>query len=216
MDIDLVQLHGYARVKYDARLPYHNFDHALDVLRRANAIMDRCDAERVPVDRRVVTIACLFHDAGYIRDHRELGYPTKEWYAAELMQQAVHPSRLPMAEIAAVKAVIAATDILAPLRTNEDRVIRAADIGNLCGSYTEFTRATEALKLEAEMLDSRPITWAEWKTRTAKIVGYFLSQDIRLTSGHDDDRGRSVFHSRSQENLERFLTDQRYVDLQRV
>lgn len=192
---------------YDPSLPYHNFNHALDVIRRATEILDRCAAEQVAVNREVVLVAALFHDAGYRADHRQLGYPSKEEYAAHLMRDTLRGLAYPGLFIADVAAAIAATDIEARQRTNEDRALRAADVGNLADEYEIFTDANRRLKLEAEQLGGQAISWLQWKARTRDIANLFVQQDIHLTSAHDTPDGRSVWHERTQANLNRFFND---------
>lgn len=201
-----------ARELYDERLPYHNFEHALKVLERVEAIVARCQTENVPINIDVVRYAALFHDAGYIEDHRALGYESKESYAAALARPVLTSHGLSASTIANVERTIMATQLDAILQSNEDKAMRAADIGNLQGDYEEFVDSNRRLKAEAELLGGRPITWATWKHGTEDIVNRFLAMDIRLTSQHDDGQGNSTFHSIAKKNLDRFLADPEFSD----
>lgn len=192
---------------YDPRLPYHNFEHALAVQRQAEEIIRHCLEESVPIDTEVVRYAALFHDAGYSHDHRALGYDSKESYAAELAGQTLQQFGVADDVISRVQETIMATHRDAAFTTNEQKAVRAADIAGMAGSYEEFVEANRHLKAEAELLSGNTISWAEWKAGTQQTVAWYLGQDIRLTSHHDDEHGHSTFHRRVQENLQRFLAD---------
>ena len=65
-------------------LPYHNFEHAHQVLDHTLLLCDRCHRYNIDYDIQALYFAALFHDAGYHQDHTALGYETKEHYAAAL------------------------------------------------------------------------------------------------------------------------------------
>lgn len=201
------QIVAAAEELYDRRLPYHNFEHALTVQRQAEEIIRHCREEKVLIDADVIRYAALFHDAGYSDDHRALGFDSKEAYAAALASQTLQQFGVADDIISRVQETIMATHRDAAFTTNEQKAVRAADLANMAGPYEEFVEANRRLKAEAELLTGNTISWVEWKAGTEKTVAWYLGQDIRLTSHHDDEHGHSAFHRRVQENLQRFLAD---------
>ncbi|MEK7637644.1 MAG: hypothetical protein AAB402_04670 [Patescibacteria group bacterium] len=193
---------------YDARLPYHNFEHVRSVLAHAERIIADCRSEGVPIDAEVVRYAVLFHDADYAEDHRAKGYDSKEAYAAALATTVLEPFDVDPHLIQRVQSTIMATHHAQPFSTNEEKAIRAADLANMAGLYEDFLESNRRLKAETEILSGTTMSWAEWKAGTKTTVEWYLNQDIRLTSHHDDEHGFSVFHQQAQKNLQRFLADE--------
>lgn len=190
---------------YDAKLPYHNFLHALRVASIALEIARRCIREGLAVDVLVVYLAALFHDAGYHLDHVARGFASKEELAVSLTRPALEAIELDEHRILAVEKTILATQRDAVFTTVEEKIVRAADLDSLASTYNEFLTANRQLKAEFELLQGEKLTWTEWKEMTRTAVTFYLGQDIRLTSAYADHNGHSIFHQGARENLERFL-----------
>lgn len=192
---------------YNPEMPYHNFEHAQGAAQRGMEIVDTCNDEGVPIDRDVVYFGLLFHDAGYHEDHRAKGFATKEEYSAALAERALLDGKYNAELIEKVKAVILSTHRDASFNTNEAKAVRAADLAGLASDYDSFLDANRKLKREAEILGGAPLSWSEWKQKTKRIVDFYLSQNIKLTSRYTDSDGGSRFHNRVRANLRRFLSE---------
>lgn len=83
MELDREQLERIAQSHYSP-LPYHNFEHAKRVAGEAENLASKFSAEVSPILPETFYVAGLFHDAGYIEDHTEKGFETKEEYAANI------------------------------------------------------------------------------------------------------------------------------------
>lgn len=196
-----------AKNMYSGLLPYHNFQHAINVAKKALEIATICHREGMVVDNKVVYYAGVFHDAGYHKDHLAMGFKTKEEYAAHLAEESLQ-NILDKGAIFEIKKAIIATHKDSIFLTNEEKIIRAADLSGLAGDYEEFKENNLKLKAEFEMIHNVPVSLEEWKEKTAEIVNFYLSQNIKLTSTYADKDGNSIFHKRARENLERFMAEQ--------
>jgi len=194
-----------AKRLYHPPLPYHNFSHARQVLTDANVILRRCHTENVPVNDSAVVFAALAHDWGYALDHTSIGFATKEALAAFFLGRALENLGVNEEIIKLSEGAVLGTAMDAAVISNEAKVLRAADLAGLAKDLPTFVHNNQLLKEEAELLSGKKISWSDWKTGTQKIVEFFLSQDIRLTSYHDDEKGNSRFHLAAQKILDEFM-----------
>lgn len=192
MEIDS-EIKAVAEGLYSKDLAYHNFNHVLDVISNAKKILDDCKKDCVIVDEAVVYYAILFHDAGYIENHFEKGFESKEEYAAFLAEETLRNFKFSDELIGRIKTAIVGTKDAGDFLTNEAKVVRAADLAGLAGDYKIFKENAKKLR-------------KEWKMNTIKLIEFYLDQDIRLTKAHDVN-GESAFHKKVKENLKRFLND---------
>ena len=191
---------------YDDSLPYHNFAHIHDTLAAAAEIIDRCHEERIRVDTRIVYFALLFHDAGYHKDHRLLGFESKEDYSAALAEQHLAQLDVTQKDRAKIAAAIMATHRDATFVTAEQKLVRAADLAGLSAPYATFLENSIQLWKEQQLLNG-PLSWEAWRTSVNETIGFYLSQEIRLTSYYNDDAGSSTFHLAVEANLKRFCKE---------
>lgn len=201
-----------AEALYSSELPYHNFQHAQWAREQGKAIIDGCKREGILIKEAVVDLALLFHDAGYNENHKENGFETKEAYSAHLAGEALRHAGYESDLIRDVQDVIISTHRDASFVTNEAKVVRAADLAGIAGDYETFLENNRRLKKEAETLLGVKIERDEWKRKTEEIIGFYLQQDIRLTSAHEDEGGESIFHMKARENLKRFLQEEGALD----
>ncbi len=204
-ETDVGAVHLKAWLHY-SDLPYHNFRHACAVVAEANLLMDRCNRHGIFPDRAVVKCAIYFHDAGYAEDSLRKGFASKEAYSASLATSELLALGHPQEFVERVAGCIMATRADAQFETIEQKVVRAADLAGIAADYPAFKSNADALRAEAELLTGRPMSGKEWTERTEKVLGHYLSQDIRLTPEHDRD-GHSVFHEAASENLRRYLKE---------
>ncbi len=205
MDLDAIK--QAAATFYSSSLPYHNFSHALAVVKEAEQIVGKCRAEGVPVDGDVVMLAALFHDAGFHDDHIRLGFASKEAYSAELARRELGRNGATPQFVERVCDAIMSTHCDGICRNNESKAVRAADLAGLAAEYDVFKRNTVRLKQEHELLTRTRTQWPEWRDSAIARVHLFLRQDLDLTRDYFDAEGQSVFHRRTRENLRRLQAD---------
>jgi predicted metal-dependent HD superfamily phosphohydrolase len=192
-----------AAALYSDALPYHNFQHVLVALEAADQIIARCFQEGIRVDPRIVYYALLFHDAGYHRDHRELGHASKEHFSAALASEHLRRHRHGARMIKKVESAILSTLRQGHFVTTEQKTVRAADLSGLAAGYEIFLRNTTCLWDEYEVMTGRRLLWSEWVAGTVDTVQFYLAQEIRLTSFFVNEHGESEFHARARANLQR-------------
>lgn len=200
-------LEAEARALYSPTLPYHNFDHILDTLEAAEQVIQRCREEHIRIDAEVVYCALLFHDAGYQDNHVARGFATKERYSAALAEPILRRHGMSAVQIDKTVAAILATERDAVCVSAEQKAVRASDLSGLAAEYPRFLRSSMCLKREHEVLTGRSLSWAEWQTSSAEVLGHYLTQEIRLTSYFHDGRGESLFHKAVRANLARLLAE---------
>lgn len=188
-------------------LPYHNFTHVQNAVQDAEKLLNRCEQYDVPVDRRVVLTALYFHDAGYHENHEEKGFETKERYSAAIAETVLQDLGCDPQFIEDVQTCILATEPDAMFETNEEKLVRAADLHRMAASYPAFKKNAEKLRAEYEQLHGETLSRAEWINKTRQVIQHYLSQDIRLTPEHDNEHGESIFHKKAAENLEQYQAE---------
>ena len=201
------KLEKIAASLYDPKLNYHNFDHIRDVMNDADKILARCKGEGVEVDEAVVYYAILFHDAGFIEDHIGKGFDSKEAYSADLAEKNLQGNSIDADTVQKVKQAIMATHIDAQCLTNEDKLVRAADLAGLAADYKVFKRNTVDLKNELAMMSGREISWDQWKKAASERIELFLRQELCLTSDYYNEQGESKFHVNTRKNVKKLLLD---------
>ena len=193
--------------KLYGEIPYHNFDHAKAAVDAGYEIIARCQASGVEVNSDLIRYALLFHDAGYHKDHNKAGFDSKEEYSAHLAGEALKNLGMSDDTIESVKRCIISTHKNKEFNFLEEKIVRAADLTGLACEYEQFKENAVKLKEETELLSGQTISWETWKKSVAEIIGFYLSQDIRLTECYKDEDGGSRFHRQTKENLEKFLME---------
>ena len=192
---------------YSDRLPYHNFGHIEGTLAAADKIAGRCQAEGIRIDLEVVYFALLFHDAGYQDDHRQLGYHTKEDYAAALATTALRERGALASQIEKVISAIMSTERNASFVSVEQKAVRAADLSGMAAPYDEFLRSSLNLKREFKVLYGKELRWEEWQETSREVLEFYMNQEIRLTSYFYNESRESEFHTAVKRNLDRLLLE---------
>lgn len=208
-DIRDAQLEAKAKALYSDELPYHNFSHILDTLNSAGIILTRCARENIRIDARAVYFALLFHDAGYHEDHVAKGYKNKELYSVKLAQETLREHGLSASLLDKVSKAILATERNASFVSAEHKAVRAADLSGLAAEYERFLESSIKLKREHGYLNQQPISWSRWQSVSREVIGFYLSQEIRLTSYFHDENGESAYHKAVRQNLARLLSEPR-------
>jgi predicted metal-dependent HD superfamily phosphohydrolase len=197
------------------RLPYHNWGHVADTLDAAGTLLNRCARHDVPVDRGVVALALLFHDAAYHRDPESCGHPDRETHSATLARNALADEGYEQSRRDRVADTILATrpDADVDALSTEGMLVRAADLRGLGTDYATFEQNTEQLRKERALLSGERPSRSAWAVMTVRTVADYLAEDLRLTPEHDGD-GVSAFHARTGRNLGLLLGE--YCDAETV
>ncbi len=159
---------------YDARLPYHNFEHALANLETCQKLIDHCIQVGRDVDATTIYLATLLHDAGFQDDEQALGQPSKEAWAAELAERLLRNFNVPEATIQAVRQAILATACGQPCPTLEASIVKAADLAGLAADYPIFVRNAHRLWREQMLLTGQSITWDQWRQRALSVLDLYI------------------------------------------
>lgn len=192
---------------YSDKLVYHNFLHALKVWEKAEEIADVCLSEGQQVDKEVLYLAALFHDAGYHLDHVSQGYCSKEELSSALAEKYLQKHNYPQNKIVLIKDAILGTQQNSEFLSFESKILRAADLSGLAGKYQDFIKNNKLLKTEYEFLNKTIISEADWKNNTKKLIDFYLSQNICLTRRYFNKKGESLFHKQVKLNLARYLSE---------
>lgn len=185
------ELEQAAAALYDARLPYHNFGHALANIDASQGLLDRCHRENIFVDVAVVYAALLFHDAGYQDDHHAHGCVSKEAWSAELAGVALRRRSAPPAQIRAVQACILSTRCGVPCQTLEARIVKAADLSGLALGYEAFLQNARRLWHEQVLLTGADVAWACWREQAAEVIERYVAEDLGVTPACYADDGQT-------------------------
>ena len=188
--------------KHYSNLPYHNYEHALNVYKESRKIISNYQGR---VDELAVYHAALFHDAAYHLDHRKLRFKTKEHLSAFIAGEELAVLDYKKKHVQKVMKIILATIMTNKPKTIEEKIVRAADLAGMKGSYENFLVTNKKLAKEHKILTGKTLTKQEKKDFANQIIRYYLSENIKLTKKYYTSKGESLWHTRVRSNLEHFL-----------
>lgn len=188
---------------YDTRLPYHNFSHVMETLLISRELIQRCRDADLTVQPEVIYGALLFHDAGYRDDHQQLGFTSKEAYAAALAARMLSDYGIAAAVNCAVQAAILATRCGAECPTREARIVRAADLSGLGHDWRLFRQNAWRLWREEILLAAKPIAWESWRDQAVAMLECFLADDLGFSPRCYAADGEAWLNKHGRKNLER-------------
>ena len=165
-----------AKRHYDSSLPYHNWDHALEVAENACDLADRFAARGGKrLHPGVLATAGAWHDAGFAEDHDALGFETKEHYSAQLAADHLNECKRPPAFIEEVRTAILGTIHHAARDNLYALVLHRADIANIGGPYKPFMVSAYKLFMEARLRNSA-VQFTSWRRSTGVFLGPLISE----------------------------------------
>ena len=176
---DFSQLWDFATEQYND-LPFHNFNHATEALSAAMSYSDICEANDIQVSRRALSIATLLHDAGYIRDHVELGFKTHEEYAASIQETFMSENSYPKEEIIFARNILMATSLGVKPKTTEEKIMVRSDLSNIGCDYRTFKDKTSLLRDENKILLGKNYSERKFIANSAAVLISFVSNDLSL------------------------------------
>lgn len=192
---------------YDPQLPYHNWDHAVQVHDKAMKLADLCESFGMTVKREALACACLGHDALFVIRPSVLKHATKEDVACQVIANTLLEMGAPKWFADEVQGIIVATKHgVAPL-TIEQKIIRAADLGNVGGDYAQFRENTTRLFEEAKYLNEVTDSLATWTPKCLNFLAEFVWPFIQLTPAALDERNVSAWHTKAMANVRELLLE---------
>lgn len=191
----------------ERQFPYHNFDgHVLSVVALANGIADRVEAAGTPVNRRVLTLAALGHDALFDMVPAFYQCNNSEQVASRYSQQLLKQLGLDEAEVRAVGQAIEASNHSVQPRSIEARILRAADLSTVAGPYEIFRKNTEALFAES-LARGVGNPFPKFANGSLRYLALYMADLITLTPHSRDESGRSVWHTAAMRNIGRLFRE---------
>jgi len=169
-----------ASQRYTSSLPYHNWDHARDVIRGTETITQKLSENGVISAAGALAVAAAWHDAGYQENHITKGFLTKEDYSSFLLESFLEGKPVGKYEKDVMLRAIKETWIgHKELRTPTPLILHRADIANIGGPTEAFIENTK--KLWAEEKFTSGDGNASWD-QFIKKADYF----VRFTSAEHD------------------------------
>jgi hypothetical protein len=188
---------------HSSNLPYHNWEHTLDVLSRTMDYADECEDNNTPVNRKVLFAAALFHDAFFEEDPSRRGFDSKESHSAAIFSYQAEFYGFSQEEIELGKQAIMATKLGNKPQTIEDRILVRADIDNVGGDYEDsFLPKTQLVHDEAMRRSGESIS-DSFKERTAILLSQYLANNLSLG---DFDKSYDHWQGQAFNNLLKLVT----------
>lgn len=188
-------------------LPFHSWEHPLQVRSDALALVARCRESGTEVDSVAVEQAALLHDVFHILDPSVLGFDSREGLAASYAYNLLRRLGAPEAHARKVERIVWATHALAEPQTVEEIVLRAADLRNLAGTYEEFRASTERLYLEHKGMGGKETSFAQFALRSIDHLALYAWRLFKLTPQALNSRGASDWHERLMQNMIRLNSE---------
>lgn len=202
----------------DARVPFHNFEHAMGVYRRAMEYCDYVEANGLKVNRFAVGLAAVLHDARYV-DNIETAFETyeyfglirnkfksKEDYSAVLSGMLLEELEVDQNTIREVKGLIRATQAGRKPETLEQKIIVRSDLDNISKQYDSFFEGTMRLVEESQTLakyHGKPVNAPlQIMYLSRDILNQYLTNDLCF-GDFDRDTYDKVFRNPSLANITR-------------
>lgn len=187
LSIELIeQVSGMARAHYrpENPLPYHNYDdHVVRAKGYFEQIVNGLNEKDVEIDVLAGIVALDYHDAGFYVPVSEHGFPTKEAYSADIAAKDLESLHIVADEIEIVYNAILATQFNVLPKTNTEKAVRLADVGNVFADEEEFFRNFVLLLREAHEL-GQPIaeTIDDHARRTTGFLETYIMPAPKFTA----------------------------------
>lgn len=172
-----------AKKHYSPGLRYHNWDHALVVMRGVEIIAKKLETKGVHVALGALTVAAAWHDAGYSETRPE--YKTKEAYSAHLLDEFLKEKPVSAFEHQLMRnAILATWHGHKDLRTPHELILHRADIANIGGPTAAFLDNTVNVWLEGNKTTKTPLPWLEYVRNTGNFMGTVVREHDTESTRH--------------------------------
>lgn len=199
------EMRDAAKEFYSPELPYHNWDHAMDAVRDAEAFNSRLQRRtgRI-VGGGALMVAMAWHDTGYHEDQVSMGFETKEHYSAHLSRAYLESVQASEEFIVQIEAGILATRHGVERSTDLELLAHRADISNIGDNFQRFVMSNLKLRREHEALTGEKVPWDEWVARTQAYVDFLVDESRRELPLLGESIGSfGSFDTRARENMAR-------------
>jgi predicted metal-dependent HD superfamily phosphohydrolase len=191
--------------EFHTDLPYHNFPrHVLGAIADAYKLNEELEQNNIEIDMLVVEVALLFHDAGYHLDHIKMGFESKEALSAHIADHVLTHYGAPREFIVKVAGCIMATHLEGVPITNEEYLVRAADVGNVSGEFWTFVRNGINLAKEGVIFGKAlPETHAAFWQGSSAYLQYYVGKPAVFVDKNGNNYAVESSYLNAQRNLER-------------
>lgn len=199
-------------------LPYHNWLHAREVLWATMRLADLCEEHDIPLNRRILISASLFHDFDYYKDHKAEGdnFETKEELSATIYKERMPKYGMSEEEVVVGAGTIIATTAGAEITNIYDVIMVRADLENIAGNYIEdYLRKGRLYHDELEQINKIKIPMVAFVIESMNKLSMYLSNNLNLP--FEDPRNRqTVFKSQAIRNIRQDVRETALAEGQRV
>lgn len=174
------QLIAQAEPFYNPELPYHNWNHAVEVMEASGRWLEQSPVLRNDTELAdFLLVAAAWHDAGH--DHTiPKKFASKEAYSVHLMQEALG-SQISEDEFEELEEAILGTRFNTERESDIALLLHYADIDNIGHEYDDFYAHNMLLWEER----GRP-EWATWTADNTKVIrqlAHEASMELPLIGG---------------------------------
>ncbi len=191
--------------KFHSDLPYHNFPrHVLGAITDAYRLKEELEQKNVVIDMLVVEVSLLFHDAGYHLNHAKMGFESKEALSAHIAERVLSHYGVPRDFIDKVVACILATIHEATPNSNEENLVRIADVGNVSGDFWTFVQNGINFAKEGVLFgETLPETHSAFWEGASAYLQYYVGKPATFYDINGNPQLLETSYQQAQKNLER-------------
>ena len=140
-------------------------------MQQVDILSKRVQLRQLNVARGALHIAAAWHDAGFHRDHAELGFEAKEHYSVSLAEAYLAKHSVDKRTRGIVKVAILGT-IHGSQRPDLNAVVlHRADIANIGGNYPGFLSSNIKLWHEARIFNPE-LSWDDWRESSISFAAF--------------------------------------------
>jgi hypothetical protein len=212
-DLPTIESIGHVITSMYRPLPYHNRQHAFDVLDESLRLATLRETHGEDVNRPISIAGSLLHDAFYDMPLS----PASRFGSKEERSGMVAKTVLPILggfssdDIEQVVQSIACTQAGVKCENNDDKALVRADIKNLRDSPVRFLSNSLKLFYESKQLHAeagtKPMPWVNFVLKQQEFLDMYLGQDLSFGSYDRDENGVCLFTKIAQKNVARLSTE---------
>lgn len=154
---------GWAQEFYNPKQPYHNWEHAEEVMGESQLYLNQGGRWTRHVNRPLLQIAAAWHDAGHDYEER-LTHESSEHYSVWLMRQRLKGT-LSERQLKEAEEAILGTRYKVARETMSAVALHYGDVGNMAHPYESFYN--HSVKLWTEY--GQP-EWDGWKQQSLDVI----------------------------------------------
>lgn len=190
--------------------PFHNIKHAHETRDAALLLARRAQEHGHVVDLAAIEHAALLHDAHYQISPAMMGMPFREDVHMHFAYNTLRMLGAPDPHAFRVARIILATNSMIEPQSIEEKIMRAADLSKLHGSYEGFLDGSKRLHREGNLLSygQEPKDFSEFCRGQISYLALYLWPSLDLTPSAGGERGQSRWHEGVLENIFRLYREE--------